>query len=350
MSSNPGGSILSLILDGSALPDVQLVGGKAWSVARMQSLGLPVPAAFVLTTSACREYLCNGGVLTAAMLDAVREGIAHIEKTTQRRLGGDTRPLLVSVRSGAPVSMPGMMDTVLNLGINDRCEQAIATETGNAVFARDSHRRFCEMFARIVLRSTLETLPVDASPSEWRSAIALDCKRDVPIDPFQQLTLAITAIFNSWNGRRAKRYRDHHGIDHGMGTAVTVQAMVFGNSDHRSGTGVLFTRNPLTGAASPYGEYLERAQGEDVVSGSHTPVSLDRLREHLPEVHAQLISAANTLSARAATCKTSNSRSSRGSSTCCNRARPNAHRRLQYVLPSRWCAKVRSTRKKLYAE
>ena len=295
MNATSDASTLSLILDGTALPDVQLVGGKAWSVARMQSLGLPVPAAFVLTTSACREYLRNGGVLTEAMLDAVREGVAHIELTTRRRLGGAVSPLLVSVRSGAPVSMPGMMDTVLNLGMNDSSERAISAETGNAAFARDSHRRFCEMFARIVLRSTVEALPADAEPSAWRAAIARDCQRDVPVDPFEQLTLAITAIFDSWNGRRAKRYREHHGIDHGMGTAVTVQAMVFGNSDHRSGTGVLFTRNPLTGAASAYGEYLERAQGEDVVSGTHTPVSLDRLREHLPEVHAQLMAAANAL-------------------------------------------------------
>ena len=288
-------AVLGLILDGASLPDRQLVGGKAWSVARMQSLGLPVPPAFVLTTAACREYLSNGGALTEPMLASVRTGIAHIEATTGRKVGCSQRPLLVSVRSGAPVSMPGMMDTVLNLGINDATELALAKETGSATFARDSHRRFCEMFARIVMRSSMEALPPDAEPAQWRQMIADSCQREMPTDPFEQLTLAITAIFDSWNGRRAKRYREHHGIDHAMGTAVTIQAMVFGNSDARSGTGVLFTRNPLIGEALPYGEYLECAQGEDVVSGSHTPVPVERLRELLPDIHAELMAAAQML-------------------------------------------------------
>jgi pyruvate,orthophosphate dikinase len=286
---------LGLILDGNSLPDRQLVGGKAWSVARMQALGLPVPPAFVLTTAACREYLGNGGRLTESMLAAVRSGIAHIEAITGRKVGCSQRPLLVSVRSGAPVSMPGMMDTVLNLGINDATEVALARETGSAAFARDSHRRFCEMYARIVMRASLEALPADAEPAQWRQMIADSCGCAMPIDPFEQLTLAINAIFDSWNGRRAKRYREHHGIDHAMGTAVTIQAMVFGNSDSHSGTGVLFTRNPLSGEAVPYGEYLECAQGEDVVSGSHTPVPVERLRELLPQVHAELMTAASTL-------------------------------------------------------
>ena len=290
-----GPAALGLLLDGTNLPDRQIIGGKAWSVARMRALGLPVPPAFVLTTDACREYFRNGGALTEPMLDSVRAGIAHIEAVTQRQLGGTVRPLLVSVRSGAPVSMPGMMDTVLNLGINDVSEAALARETGNAAFARDNHRRFCEMFTRIVLRSPIADLPPDAEPSQWRALISQSCQRAPPTDPFEQLTLAITAIFDSWNGRRAKRYRDHHGIDHAMGTAVTVQAMVFGNSDARSGTGVLFTRNPLTGADTPYGEYLECAQGEDVVSGSHTPVPIDRLRVCMPAVHAELMAAAQTL-------------------------------------------------------
>ncbi len=288
-------AVLGLILDGASLPDRQLVGGKAWSVARMQALGLPVPPAFVLTTAACREYLSNGGALTEPMLASVRTGIAHIEAATGRKIGCSQRPLLVSVRSGAPVSMPGMMDTVLNLGINDATELALAKETGSATFARDSHRRFCEMFARIVMRSSMEALPPDAEPAQWRQMIADSCQREMPTDPFEQLTLAIAAIFDSWNGRRAKRYREHHGIDHAMGTAVTIQAMVFGNSDARSGTGVLFTRNPLIGEALPYGEYLECAQGEDVVSGSHTPVPIERLRESLPAMHAELMKAADTL-------------------------------------------------------
>lgn len=295
MKETLNSGVISLILDGTSLPERQLIGGKAWSVARMRSLGLPVPPAFVLTTSACREYFRNGGALTEPMLASMRSGIEHIEAATQRQLGGAVRPLLVSVRSGAPVSMPGMMDTVLNLGINDTSEAAIARETGNPTFARDSHRRFCEMFARIVLRSPIESLSPHADPSEWRTLIAQSCQKAVPTDPFEQLTLAITAIFDSWNGRRAKRYREHQGIDHAMGTAVTIQAMVFGNSDSSSGTGVLFTRNPLTGAAEPYGEYLECAQGEDVVSGSHTPVAIERLRECMPSVYAELMQVAQTL-------------------------------------------------------
>lgn len=298
MNSSGNSDVLSLILDGTRLPDRQLVGGKAWSVAHMQSLGLPVPPAFVLTTAACREYFSNGGAVSDAMRASVRAGIAHIEAVTGRRLGGSERPLLVSVRSGAPVSMPGMMDTVLNLGINDLTEAALARETGSARFARDSHRRFCEMFARIVLRAPLEALPHDAEPALWRDMVAGGCGQELPTDPYAQLDLAINAIFDSWNGRRAKRYREHHGIDHGMGTAVTIQAMVFGNSDANSGTGVLFTRNPLTGEARPYGEYLECAQGEDVVSGSHTPVPIERLRALMPEVHAQLMKAAEVLEHR----------------------------------------------------
>ncbi len=282
-------------LDGTVLPPRELIGGKAWSVARMCSLGLSVPPAFVITTETCRRYFEDGGGMPAGLMDEVMAGMAWIEQATGRRFGGGERPLLVSVRSGAPVSMPGMMDTVLNLGIDDHTELALARETGSPAFARDTHRRFCEMFARIVLRTTIEELDPAASPVEWRAAIAARGCGDVPADPLAQLEAAIRAVFESWNGRRARKYRQHNGIPDAMGTAVTVQAMVFGNSDGQSGTGVLFSRNPLTGEPVPYGEYLVSAQGEDVVSGSHTPEGLDALGRQLPEVQRELLAACAVL-------------------------------------------------------
>lgn len=281
-------------LDGSSLPSKQLIGGKAWSIARMRALGLPVPPAFVITTAACRHYL-ESGRSCDGLLDEVMDGIRYLENVADRDFGGQQRPLLVSVRSGAPVSMPGMMDTVLNLGMNDATERALAIESGDAIFARDSHRRFLELYARIVLRATLEELPRDRTPIEWREIIAAAANGAVPDAPIEQLNAAIHAVFDSWNSRRAKKYRAHHGIADDLGTAVTIQAMVFGNGDARSGTGVLFSRNPLTGENKVYGEYLAQAQGEDVVSGSHTPEPLEKLFDLMPALHGQLLDAAAKL-------------------------------------------------------
>ena len=282
-----------IALDGATLPSRDLIGGKAWSVARMLSLGLRVPPAVVITTDACRAYLEDGQVPAelGAELDAA---IAWLEAATGRQFGG-AKPLLVSVRSGAAISMPGMMDTVLNLGINDTTAAALSVEASDASFARDTHRRFLELYASIVLKATLaEDTPQDAA--SLRAAIASQGE-PVPEDPRAQLLAAINAVFDSWNSRRARRYRQHHGIADSLGTAVTVQAMVFGNLDRRSGTGVLFSRNPLTGDLAPYGEYLHRAQGEDVVSGKFTPEPLSTLAASAPEVHAQLLKAARTLEA-----------------------------------------------------
>ena len=284
-----------IVLDGRGETPRELVGGKAWSVARMRALGLPVPPAFVLTTEACRQYFAGGSTLPGGLMAEVREGLQGLEAETGRRFGGDDRPLLVSVRSGAPVSMPGMMDTVLNLGINDRTEAALARETSSPAFARDTHRRFADLFARIVLRAPLAPLEAGVAPEQWRQEILAAAGGPLPEDPWQQLEQAIRAVFDSWNGRRAKRYRQHHGIADGLGTAVTIQAMVFGNSDQASGTGVLFSRNPLTGTPEPYGEYLACAQGEDVVSGSHTPLGLEALRQAHPACHAELLRACATL-------------------------------------------------------
>ena len=286
----------TLGLDGADLPARDLIGGKAWSVARMHSLGLDVPAAFVVTTAACRAFLASGGEPPGleAQIDA---GLAWLESRTGRSLGQGPRALLVSVRSGAPVSMPGMMDTVLNLGMNDEAELALAAECGDPAFARNTHRRFLDLYAHIVLRATAPEFDEMATPAKWRAAIAAQCGAEPPTAPRDQLRAAVRAVFESWNSRRAKRYRQHHNIPDDLGTAVTVQAMVFGNLDSRSGTGVLFSRNPTTGAREPFGEYLPRAQGEDVVSGKFTPKPLAALGEEAPEALQALLAAARKLEA-----------------------------------------------------
>ena len=286
-----------LSLDGAALPDRSLIGGKAWGIAFMRHAGLPVPPAFVATTEACRAYLSEG-TLPDGLLDELHEGIALLETETGRRFGASGRPLLLAVRSGAAVSMPGMLDTVLNLGIDEAVEAALARESGDASFARDTHRRFHEMYARIVLKAGIDGLAPDGSVDEWRAAVAeAGATGRVPEAPTDQLLGAVRAVFDSWNGRRARRYRKHHGLPDDAGTAVTVQAMAFGNLGESSGTGVLFSRNPLTGENAPYGEYLAQAQGEDVVSGRRTPQGLDTLASSLPDAHEALADAARRLEA-----------------------------------------------------
>jgi pyruvate, orthophosphate dikinase len=285
----------TLGLDGGEAPSRELIGGKAWSVARMRALGLNVPPAFVVTTRVCATYLATGAT-PQSLEEEIAAAITWLETRTSRRFGRGPRPLLVSVRSGAPVSMPGMMDTVLNLGMNDETEHALATECGDPIFARDTHRRFLDLYARIVLKTGELELNADADPARWRDTIAA-AGGAVSIDPREQLHAALRAVFDSWNSRRARRYRQHHDIPETLGTAVTVQAMAFGNLDDRSGTGVLFSRNPLTGDAAPYGEYLPRAQGEDVVSGKFTPRPLSELAGKLPAVHRELMAAAGKLEA-----------------------------------------------------
>ncbi len=284
----------TLFIDGGDLPPRGLIGGKAWSLARMSAMGLAVPPAFVVTTEACRAFLADGN-LPRSLIGELAAGIAVLETATGRIFGRGPRPLLVSVRSGAAISMPGMMDTVLNLGLNDATEAALAAESGDAGFARDSHRRFLEMFARIVLKATLVELEPAAGVTAWRAKIKEQGAGDVPNDPEAQLVATVRAVFESWNSRRAKRYREHHGIAHESGTAVTVQAMIFGNLSDDSGTGVLFSRNPLTGDPVPYGEYLARAQGEDVVSGTRTPEPLSALAKKHPAIHDELLRAARLL-------------------------------------------------------
>jgi pyruvate,orthophosphate dikinase len=263
-----------VLLDGSTRYPVSLLGGKAWGINEMQAHGLPIPPAFAATTQTCRDYFAHGRRLDETLWGEIVTGVRWLEARTGRRFGATHRPLLVSVRSGAADSMPGMMDTCLNLGINNEVEQSLARESGDASYASDVHRRFLAQFREVV------------------TDVAAD---DVPDDPWAQLRHAVQAVFESWLSPRAIAYRANRGLDTTAGTAVTVQAMVFGNLDELSGTGVLFSRNPLTGENQPYGEWLPQAQGEDVVSGRCDPLPLANLAERQPKIHAELLQHARTL-------------------------------------------------------
>jgi pyruvate, orthophosphate dikinase len=287
-----------LLLDGSTAYGREVVGNKGASVAEMRTLGLPVPPAFVLPIEECRRFHAGGERLDAELWAAVLEALGQLEHDTGRRLGDPQAPLLVSVRSGAAVSMPGMMDTILNLGMTDAVEHGLARLSGDRAFARETHARFCHDFGHIVLGADLDPRGPDATADEISGAVLADTGKPVPGDPHEQLQAAIHAVFGSWSSRRAIAYRRHWGIpEHSdtSGTAVIVQAMVFGNLGEHSGTGVLFTRDPMTGERQPYGEWLAGGQGEDVVSGTHDPLPLAALGTELPDVHAQLLDAAGLL-------------------------------------------------------
>ncbi len=285
--------------------DRDILGGKGAGLVEMRRAGFPVPPGFVISTSACLAYTAAHGVAPEELWDEVAVGIASLESVTGKTFGGATDPLLLSVRSGAAVSMPGMMDTVLNLGLNDTTVEALAKQTGDSDFAWQSYRRFVHMFGEIVFRVPSERLSAavatahgsaepDAASDQVATArlkmiIEGHASRPVPQDPVEQLHLAIAAVFDSWDGRRAVDYRRVHGISDALGTAVSVQTMVFGNSGKGSGTGVAFTRDPGTGERKMYGEYLDNAQGEDVVAGIRTPLSLDVMATEMPDVHQQLL-------------------------------------------------------------
>jgi pyruvate,orthophosphate dikinase len=254
-----------------------------------------VPPAFVLPIDECRRFHAARERLDDEAWDAVLRGIELLQRDTGRRFGDPRDPLLVSVRSGAAVSMPGMMDTVLNLGMTDAVESGLAELSGDPRFARETHVRFCHEFGHTVLHADLDAPGPEATADVVRAAVRADTGEEVPVDPHDQLRAAIVAVFGSWASRRAVAYRRHWGIPEDGGTAVVIQAMVFGNLGEESGTGVLFTRDPLTGAPQPYGEWLPRGQGEDVVSGTHDPLALSELERSLPEVHAQLLEAAALL-------------------------------------------------------
>ena len=287
-----------------------LLGGKGANLAEMTSvLGLPVPPGFTITTDACRAYMASGW--PDGLGDEVATHVARLEQAMGRRLGDVTDPLLVSVRSGAKFSMPGMMDTVLNLGLNDNSVDGLAAATGDERFAYDSYRRFVAMYGRIVLdldgdlfedeleqakaaagvRSDAE-LPAPALRglcTTYRAIVAEHTGSPFPQAPETQLRGAIEAVFSSWDSPRARAYREREKIPHDLGTAVNVQVMVFGNRDESSGTGVGFTRDAATGEARPYGDFLVNAQGEDVVAGIRNTESLDDMARHFPEIHTELL-------------------------------------------------------------
>ncbi|MDX1732778.1 MAG: pyruvate, phosphate dikinase [Halioglobus sp.] len=284
--------------------DRDLLGGKGANLCEMTSLGLPVPFGFIITTHTCREFFEAGNKLPTLLEQEYRVALDLVEKKMGARFGDPDNPLLFSVRSGAPVSMPGMMNTILNLGLNDEIAEGLAERTGNPRFAYDSYRRFIQMFADVVLdvdsrqfedelerykRDQGKTVDVELDAQDWREIVRIyKTLVDFPEDPFEQLKLAVQAVFLSWHTPRAIVYREMNNISASLGTAVNVQAMVFGNYGDDSGSGVAFTRNPSTGERQFFGELLFNAAGEDVVAGIRTPLPVEALKEQQPAVYDEL--------------------------------------------------------------
>ncbi|CAF0704994.1 pyruvate, phosphate dikinase [Candidatus Methylacidithermus pantelleriae] len=296
---------------------LHLLGSKGAGIAELTQIGIPTPPGFVITTDACNAYYAAGRHLPEGLWEQVLEAVRGIEGRLGKRFGDPNRPLLLSVRSGAAVSMPGMMDTVLNLGLNDHVAAGIAHSL-DPRFAYDAYRRLLQMFGRIVMKvpgeafeevleaykrrgpvlrqdTDLEAEELQEICERFKAIIRARAAQPFPQDPYEQLRQAITAVFDSWMGKRAVDYRRIHRIPDTLGTAVTVQAMVFGNLGPDSATGVAFTRNPATGEKRLYGEYLTQAQGEDVVAGIRTPKPLEHLQEEMPEAYAELVRIAERL-------------------------------------------------------
>ena len=295
----------------------KLLGGKGANLAEMKKIGLPVPDGFTITTEACNQYYVDGKKISDDIKSQILEALEGLQKKTGKVLGDVNDPLLVSVRSGAFVSMPGMMDTVLNLGLNDNSVEGLARLTDNKRFAYDCYRRFIQMFGDVVLEIpkykfdrvldgqkerngyTLDTqLTVDDLAfiiSEYKQIVKKDKGFDFPMNPVDQMIMSIEAVFNSWNNDRARVYRNYNDIPHDLGTAVNIQSMVFGNMGNNCGTGVAFTRNPSTGENVLFGEFLINAQGEDVVAGIRTPQKIDELKDVMPEVYQQFVEVSNLL-------------------------------------------------------
>lgn len=295
----------------------ELLGGKGAGLAEMTNIGLPVPTGLTITTEACNEYYDNDQQFPAGMMDQVLVALREVEGSTGKKFGDPVNPLLVSVRSGAKISMPGMMDTILNLGLNDQTINGLIKATNNERFALDSYRRFIQMFSNVVLEiehHKFETIlqrhkdkqgvkfDPELTPDslrniieDYKKAVEFEVGRPFPQEPMQQLEEAIRAVFRSWNNDRAIVYRKINEIPDDIGTAVNVQSMVFGNMGFDSGTGVAFTRNPSTGEKTLYGEYLMNAQGEDVVAGIRTPQSIAKLAEENPQVFDQFMKVSTLL-------------------------------------------------------
>jgi len=294
-----------------------LLGGKGANLAEMTNAGLPVPPGLTITTETCMEYINAGNKMPEGLMDDVKKALQTVENQSDKKFGDASNPLLVSVRSGARMSMPGMMDTILNLGLNDATLQGILNLTGNERFAYDSYRRFLTMFGSVawdIERENFEHILEQLKEKEgvrldteisieglkslipaYKEVIKKETGKDFPQDPYVQLQAAIEAVFRSWNIPRATAYRNHYKIDHNYGTAVNVQTMVFGNMGDDSATGVSFTRNPSTGENEFYGEYLTNAQGEDVVAGIRTPKQIAELETEMPELYKQYVDIAKKL-------------------------------------------------------
>jgi pyruvate,orthophosphate dikinase len=296
-----------------------LLGGKGANLAEMTNAGLPVPPGFTITTEACRAYYAAGRVLPEGLFAEICSALEQVEHSKGQKLGGNENPLLVSVRSGSVNSMPGMMDTILNLGLNDKTVKALADKTGNPRFAYDCYRRLIQMFGNVVF--DIEGLHFEKLLHQMKQRLSIQEDKDLPVDAllelidaykemterkvnksfpqdvYTQLELAVEAVFRSWNNQRAIVYRKAYGIPDDQGTAVNIQSMVFGNMGDDCGTGVLFTRNPSTGEKVLYGEYLTNAQGEDVVAGVRTPLPIAKLDQEMPEVYKKLVKTANLLEA-----------------------------------------------------
>ena len=294
-----------------------LLGGKGAGLAEMTKIGLPVPFGFTITTDACKKYIEEGNTLDQAIIDEAMEHLAELEEVMGKKFGSTENPLLVSVRSGAPISMPGMMDTILNLGLNDESVKGLAVKTENERFAYDSYRRFIQMFGDVVMeidkkkfdaifnaqkKKSGAEYDVDLNTDDlkeiivgYKALVKEELGREFPQEPKDQLLEAIQAVFRSWNNERAILYRKLNDIPSSLGTAVNVQSMVFGNSGNNSGTGVAFTRNPATGENKIFGEFLVNAQGEDVVAGIRTPQPIDEMKEAFPDVYKQFEDVASIL-------------------------------------------------------
>ena len=298
----------------------ELLGGKGVGLAEMTQLGVPVPAGFTITTDACRGYMQNGKTLPNGLEPEIEEHLRALEERTGKRFGDPQNPLLVSVRSGAAVSMPGMMDTILNLGLNDESVEGLAAGTGNRRFAYDSYRRLIQMYGEVVegidaerfeqaLRALKEERgvqqDVELSADDLGELVATFKRiyedvigRPFPQDAGEQLGRAVRAVFDSWDTPRAQVYRRANRIPDDLGTAVNVVEMVFGNKGAKSGTGVAFTRDPSTGEQGLYGEFLADAQGEDVVAGIRTPEPLEAMKARLPDAFEQLLETMRSLERR----------------------------------------------------
>ncbi|MCI5824893.1 MAG: pyruvate, phosphate dikinase, partial [Candidatus Gastranaerophilales bacterium] len=294
-----------------------LLGGKGANLAEMTNIGLPVPPGLTITTKTCMDYIDNENKMPDDLMEEVKNALKDVEKQTNKKFGDKDNPLLLSVRSGAQVSMPGMMETILNLGLNDQTIVGLINLTQNERFAYDSYRRFLTMFGSVVLEIDRQKFEEDLSKIKEEENVSLDSevsadglKKLIPVyknlikkekgiefpqDPYKQLEMAIEAVFKSWNIPRAIAYRTHYHIDHRLGTGVNVQTMVFGNMGDDSATGVSFTRNPSNGENEFYGEYLTNAQGEDVVAGIRTPKPISELKNEMPEIYKQYVEIAKKL-------------------------------------------------------